>query len=129
MHDVDSSEQAFKTAGSMAFRNVFMQARPSLLEPIVKIEITVPGGKVGDITSDLSGRRARVLRMDSAGGDLQTIVAEAPLAEVSTYARALSSITAGQGSYTLELSHYDIVPGNVLQEIISKAKMTEEEEE
>jgi elongation factor G len=128
-HDVDSSEQAFKTAGSMAFRNVFMQARPGLLEPIVKIEITVPSGKVGDITSDLSGRRARVSRMDSAGGDLQTIIAEAPLAEVTTYARALSSITAGQGSYTLELSHYDVVPGNVQQEIISKAQMKEEEEE
>jgi elongation factor G len=128
-HDVDSSEQAFKTAGSMAFRNVFMEARPGLLEPIVKIEITVPSSKVGDITSDLSGRRARVSRMDSAGGDFQTIMAEAPLAEVTTYARALSSITAGQGSYTLEFSHYDVVPGNVLQEIISKAQMKEEEEE
>jgi elongation factor G len=128
-HDVDSSEQAFKTAGSMAFRNVFMLARPGLLEPIVKIEITVPSGKVGDITSDLSGRRARVSRMDSAGGDLQTIVAEAPLAEVTTYARALSSMTAGQGSYSLELSHYDVVPGNVQQEIISKAQLKEEEEE
>ena len=98
MHDVDSSEQAFKTAGSMAFRNVFMQARPGLLEPIVKIEITVPGSKVGDITSDLSGRRARVLRMDSAGGDLQTIVAEAPLAEVSTYARAYRASRRGRGA-------------------------------
>jgi elongation factor G len=100
-----------------------------LLEPIVKIEITIPSNKVGDITSDLSGRRARVSRMDSAGGDLQTIIAEVPLAEVTTYARALSSITAGQGSYTLELSHYDVVPGNVQQEIISKAQLKEEEEE
>jgi elongation factor G len=128
-HDVDSSEQAFKTAGSMAFRNVFQQARPSLLEPIVKIEITLPSSKVGDITSDMSGRRGRVLRMDSAGGDLQTVIAEVPLAEVMTYARALSSITGGQGSYTLEYSHHDIVPGNVLQEIIAKAQMKEEEEE
>ena len=98
MHDVDSSEQAFKTAGSMAFRNVFMQAKPGLLEPIVKIEITIPGSKVGDITSDLSGRRARVLRMDSAGGDLQTIIAEAPLAEVSTYARAYRASRRGRGA-------------------------------
>jgi len=128
-HDVDSSEQAFKTAGSMAFRNVFQQAKPGLLEPIVKIEITVPGSKVGDITSDMSGRRGRVLRMDSAGGDLQTVVAEVPLAEVMTYARALSSITGGQGSYTLEYSHHDIVPGNVQQEIIAKAQLKEEEEE
>ena len=128
-HDVDSSEQAFKTAGSMAFRNVFQQAKPGLLEPIVKIEITVPGSKVGDITSDMSGRRGRVLRMDSAGGDLQTVVAEVPLAEVMTYARALYSITGGQGSYSLEYSHHDIVPGNVQQEIIAKAQMKEEEEE
>ena len=128
-HPVDSSEQAFKTAASMAFRNVFQLAKPSLLEPIVKIEITVPSSKVGDITSDMSGRRGRVIRMDSAGGDLQTIVAEVPLAEVTTYARSLSSITGGQGSYSIELSHYDVVPGNVLQEIIAKAQMKEEEEE
>ena len=120
-HPVDSSEQAFKTAGSMAFRNVFQQAKPALLEPIVKMEITVPSDKVGDINSDMSGRRGRVLGMDSAGGDLQTVIAEVPLAEVTTYARSLSSITGGQGSYTIEFSHYDVVPGNVQQEIIAKA--------
>jgi elongation factor G len=128
-HPVDSSEQAFKTAGSMAFRNVFQQAKPTLLEPIVKMEITVPGSKVGDVTSDMSGRRGRVVSMDSAGGDMQTVIVEAPLSEVTTYARALSSITGGQGSYTFELSHYDVVPGNVTQEIIAKAKMEVEEEE
>jgi elongation factor G len=128
-HPVDSSEQAFKTAASMAFRNVFQQAKPSLLEPIVRLEVTVPTANVGDINSDMSGRRGRVLSMDSAGGDLQTVIAEAPLAEVTTYARSLSSITGGRGSYTIELSHYDIVPGNVLQEIIAKAQMKEEEEE
>ncbi|MGA2063469.1 MAG: elongation factor G [Thermoguttaceae bacterium] len=128
-HPVDSSEQAFKTAASMAFRNVFQTAKPALLEPIVKIEVTVPSAKVGDITSDMSGRRGRVLRMDSAGGDLQTVVAEVPLAEVTTYARSLSSITGGQGSYAIELSHYDIVPGNVQQEIIAKAQLKEDEEE
>ena len=67
--------------------------------------------------------------MDSAGGDLQTVIAEVPLAEVTTYARSLSSITGGQGSYSIEFSHYDIVPGNVQQEIIAKAQMKEEEEE
>jgi elongation factor G len=128
-HPVDSSEQAFKTAASMAFRNVFQQAKPALLEPIVRIEVTVPTANVGDINSDMSGRRGRVLSMDSAGGDLQTVIAEAPLAEVTTYARSLSSITGGRGSYSIELSHYDIVPGNVQQEIIAKAQMKEEEEE
>jgi elongation factor G len=128
-HPVDSSEQAFKTAGSMAFRNVFQQAKPSLLEPIVKLEVTVPSKNVGDINSDMSGRRGRVLGMDSAGGDLQTVTAEVPLAEVTTYARSLSSITGGQGSYAMEFSHYDVVPGNVVQEIIAKAQLKEEEEE
>ncbi len=128
-HPVDSSEQAFKTAASMAFRNVFQQAKPSLLEPIVKIEVTVPGEKLGDISSDMSGRRGRVLGMNSAGGDLQTVIAEVPLAEVTTYARALSSITGGQGSYTMEFSRYDLVPGNIQKDIVDRAHLKEEEEE
>ncbi len=128
-HPVDSSEQAFKTAASMAFKKVFNDAKPSLLEPIVKMEITLPSDKVGDINSDMSSRRGRVLGMKSAGGDLQTVEVEVPLAEVTTYARSLSSITGGQGSYTMELSHYDVVPGNILQQIIAKAQMKEEEED
>ena len=128
-HPVDSSEAAFKTAGSMAFRNVFQQARPGLLEPIVTLHVTVPSDKLGDINSDMSGRRGRVLGMDSAGGDMQTVTAEVPLAEVTTYARSLSSMTGGQGSYVMEFSHYDVVPGNVQKEIIEKAVMKEEEED
>lgn len=128
-HPVDSSEAAFKTAGSMAFRNVFQQAKPGLLEPIVTLHITVPSEKLGDINSDMSGRRGRVLGMDSAGGDLQTVTAVVPLSEVTTYARNLSSMTGGQGSYTMEFSHYDVVPGNVQKEIIEKAVLHPEEEE
>jgi elongation factor G len=128
-HPVDSSEAAFKTAGSMAFRNVFQTARPGLLEPIVKMDITVPGDNVGDISSDMSGRRGRMLGMDSAGGGMQTISVEVPLAEVTTYARSLSSITGGQGSYTIEFSHYDVVPGNVQKEIVEKATLHEDEDE
>jgi elongation factor G len=128
-HPVDSNEQAFRTAGSMAFRNVFQQGKPAMLEPIVKIEITVPSSNVGDISSDMSGRRGRVLGMGSAGGDMQVITAEVPLAEVTTYARSLSSITGGQGSYSIEFSHYDVVPGNVQREIIERATMKEEEED
>jgi len=128
-HPVDSSEAAFKTAGSMAFRDVFREARPGLLEPIVKLAITVPESHVGDVYSDMSGRRGRVLGSDSAGGDLQTVLAEAPLAEVTTYARSLSSMTGGQGSYSMEFSHYDVVPPNVQQEILTHAKVHEEEEE
>lgn len=128
-HDVDSSEAAFKKAASMAFKNVFLEARPSLLEPIVRLDVTIPAANVGDINSDMSGRRGRVISMDSAGGDLQTVTAEVPLAEVTTYARNLSSITGGRGSYTIEFSHYDVVPGNVQKDIIDKAQLKEEEED
>ncbi len=128
-HPVDSSEAAFKTAGSMAFRNVFQQAKPGLLEPIVKMHITVPSEKVGDVNSDMSGRRGRVQGLESAGGDFQTVTVEVPLAEVTTYARTLSSMTGGQGSYGLEFSHYDVVPGNVQKEIVEKTAHKEEEEE
>ena len=128
-HPVDSSETAFKTAASMAFRNVFQQAKPSLLEPIVKMDVTVPEDNVGDVYSDMSGRRGRVLGSDSAGGDLQTVSTEVPLAEVTTYARSLSSMTGGQGSYSMDFSHYDAVPPNVQQDILAKAKMEEEEED
>lgn len=127
-HPVDSNETAFKTAGSMAFRNVFMDARPALLEPIVKMEVTCPADSVGDINSDLSTRRGRPLGMESAGGGMQTVTAEVPLAEVTTYSRTLASVTGGQGSYSLEFSHYDVVPGNVQQQIIAQAQMEEEEE-
>ena len=128
-HEVDSSEAAFKIAGSMAFRNVFQQARPALLEPVVKMEITVPESNVGDVYSDMSSRGGRVQGADSAGGGYQTVFAEVPLREVTTYARTLSSMTGGQGSFSMEFSHYDVMPGNVQQEVISKATLHEEEEE
>jgi elongation factor G len=128
-HDVDSSEAAFKTAGSMAFRNVFQEAKPVLLEPVVKMEITVPEGNVGDVYSDMSSRGGRVQGSDSAGGNLQTVRVEVPLRSVSHYSRTLMSMTGGQGSYTMEFTHYDAMPGNVQAEIISKATLKEEEEE
>jgi elongation factor G len=128
-HPVDSSEQAFKTAGRMAFKKAFLAARPVLLEPIVNLEVTVPSKYTGAILSDLNTKRARIENQDSLPGDLAVIMAKAPLAEVARYAAQLGSITQGQGSYTMEFSHYDIVPGNVQQQIVSKAKLAEEEEE
>lgn len=127
-HPVDSNETAFRIAGSKAFANVFKLAKPGLLEPIVKLGITVPAGNVGDVSSDLSGRRGQMVGVDSAGGGLTTVEAKCPLAEVTTYARTLSSMTGGQGSYTMEFSHYDVVPPNIQQQVISKAKLKEEEE-
>lgn len=127
-HPVDSNETAFRTAGNMAFKKVFLEAKPALLEPIVKISITVPNDNVGDVSGDLSNRRGRPLGMTSAGGNMQTIEAEVPLAEVTTYARVLNSMTSGQGSYTMEFLRYDPVPGNIQQQIIAKAQLEEEEE-
>jgi elongation factor G len=127
-HPVDSNETAFKIAASRVFSEVFQQARPALLEPVVNLHITVPSDNVGDVSSDLSGRRGQMVGMQSAGGGMTTVEAKAPLAEVATYARTLSSMTGGQGSYALEFSHYDSVPPNVQQEIIAKSKKTEDSE-
>ena len=127
-HPVDSNETAFKMASSRVFAEVFKKARPALLEPMVIMHITVPADNVGDVSSDLSGRRGQMSGMESAGGGMTTVEAKAPLAEVSTYARTLSSMTGGQGSYTMEFAQYEVVPGNVQQEILAQAKMQEEED-
>lgn len=127
-HPVDSNETAFKMASSKVFAQIFKDARPALLEPVVNLHITVPSDNVGDVSSDLSGRRGQMVGMEQAGGGMTTVEAKAPLGEVSTYARTLSSMTGGQGSYTMEFSHYDVVPGNVQQDIISKAKLKEDDE-
>ena len=128
-HPVDSNETAFKMAGSMCFREVFNQAKPVLLEPIVDIEVTVPSDKLGDITSDLNGRRGRVEGMDGAPGGFQVIKAKAPLAEVMTYARALSSMTGGQGGFTMEFSHYEVMPPNEIAKVVEEAKRRKEADE
>lgn len=128
-HPVDSSEAAFKTAGRMAFRKAFREARPVLLEPIVNLEVTVPTKYTGDVLRDLNGKRARVENQDSLPGDLTVIQAKAPLGEMTRYAAQLGSITQGQGSYSMEFSHYDVVPSNVQQQIVSKAKLAHDEEE
>jgi elongation factor G len=128
-HPVDSSEAAFKTAGRVAFKNAFLQARPVLLEPIVDLEVTVPSRYTGAILGDLNTKRARIENQDSLPGDLAVIKGKVPLAEVTRYAAQLGSITQGQGSYTMEFSHYDVVPGNVQQQIVSKAKVAADEED
>ncbi len=128
-HDVDSSEAAFKTAAKQAFKQVFEKARPSLLEPVVQLEVTVPEANVGDVYSDMSGRGGRVSGSDSAGGNFTTVHCEVPLREVTTYSRTLSSMTGGMGSYTMEFSHYDVMPSNIQQDVISKAQLKDDEDE
>ncbi len=128
-HAVDSSEAAFKTAARHAFKQVFEQAKPSLLEPVVKMDITIPEANVGDVYSDMSSRGGRVAGSDAAGGSFSVIHCEVPLREVTTYARTLSSMTGGMGSYSMEFSHYEIMPPNIQQEVIAKASMKEEDDD
>ena len=128
-HPVDSSEAAFKTAARMAFKQVFEKAKPSLLEPVVTIDVTVPEANVGDVYSDMSGRGGRVSGSDAAGGTFTTVHCEVPLREVTTYSRTLSSMTGGMGSYTMEFSHYDVMPPNIMQDVISKASLSDDEDD
>jgi elongation factor G len=127
-HPVDSKEIAFRTAGKFAFIDAVQKAKAVLLEPIVTMEITVPSEYMGDIAGDLSGRRGRILGQDMLPGNIVSISAQAPLSEVIQYNSQLRSVTGGQGSYTMELSHYDPVPGNVQQQIIANAKKAKEED-
>jgi len=132
-HDVDSSEIAFKLAGSKAFKKAMEQAKPSLLEPLMNVEITVPENYAGDIMGNLNGRRGRVQGMDANGGST-VIKAQAPLSEMLTYASDLTSMTQGRGTYSMEFSHYDVVPQPIADKIVAAAKAAgvgkqEEEEE
>jgi len=131
-HEVDSSEIAFKLAGSKAFKACMEQAKPCLLEPIMNVEITVPENYAGDIMGNLNGRRGRVQGMDPKGGST-SIKAQVPLAEMLSYASDLTSMTQGRGTYAMEFDHYDIVPQPITDKIVSAARAAgvgkEEEEE
>ncbi len=108
-HDVDSNELSFKTAGRIAFRKAMEQAKPTLLEPVMNVEITIPDEFAGSIMGDLNSRRGRIQGMDNKGG--KTIVkAEVPMAEMLTYGTDLTSMTQGRGSFSMEMHHYDFVP-------------------
>jgi elongation factor G len=124
-HAVDSSEMAFKIAGSLAFKKAAEQATPVLLEPIMEVTITTPDDYMGDIMGDLNGRRGRVLGMDSAGRN-QVIKAQVPMAEFLTYAPDLRSMTGGRGIYTMKFSHYDEVPAQIAEKIVEEARKAAE---
>jgi len=120
-HDVDSSELAFKIAGSIAFKKAMEQANPVLLEPIMNIEVYAPEAYAGDLMGDLNSRRGRVQGMDSKAG-MQAIKAQAPMSEMLSYAPTLTAMTQGRGDYVMEFSHYEIVPAQIAEKIISQAK-------
>ncbi|HEY4347848.1 MAG TPA: elongation factor G [Gaiellaceae bacterium] len=123
-HNVDSSEMAFKVAGSMAFKSAYEQAQPTLLEPIMTLEVTVPDEAVGAVNGDLNSRRGRLHGMDPKGG-MTTIKAEVPMAEVLTYSQSLTSMTSGRGDYHMEFLRYEEVPTHIAQKLIEAAKKEE----
>lgn len=118
-HDVDSSEMAFEFAGSMAFKNGMAKADPVLLEPIVKVEVTVPEEYMGDVMGDLNARRGRIEGMEARAG-AQIIRAQVPMSEMFGYATVLRSRTQGRGTYSMEFDHYDEVPKNIQEQIVGK---------
>jgi len=120
-HDVDSKDIAFQVAARECFKEAFEKARPQLIEPIVNLEVVVPGKFMGDITGHLSSHRGRIQGMDQLG-DMQVVKAQVPASEVQNYSAELKAITGGEGFYTLDFSHYDVVPGNIAAPVIAAAK-------
>ena len=126
-HDVDSSGMSFEIAGNQAMRKGVSDAGPILLEPIMKLNVTVPDAYTGEVMSDLNGKRARILGMNPGDGYTE-IEAEVPLGEVQRYSQDLRSVSQGRGSYTLEFDHYDPLPQNLESRVIDEAKRAREEE-
>jgi len=125
-HNVDSSEMAFKIAGSMAFKDAYAKADPVMLEPIMELEVGVPDDAVGAVNGDLNSRRGRLQGMEPRGG-MTSIKAEVPMAEILTYAQALTSLTGGRGDYHMHFLRYEEVPTHIAQKIIDETKAELEE--
>jgi elongation factor G len=126
-HDVDSSELSFKIAGSLAYKDAIAKCKPTLLEPIMRVEIAVPEDYAGAVMGDLSSRRGRPQGMEPRGR-LQLIKAEVPMAEMLSYDAELTSMTGGRGSYHMELDHYDEVPAHLQEKVIAAARAERGEE-
>ncbi|HDI00155.1 MAG TPA: elongation factor G, partial [Firmicutes bacterium] len=124
-HPVDSNDISFKIAGSMAFKDAFMKAKPVLLEPIYEVEVVVPEEYMGDVMGDLSGRRGKILGME-ARGPFQVVRALVPLKELYRYSTTLRSMTQGRGMHTQKFSHYEQVPQEIAEKIIQEAKEAKE---
>src|SRR3954465_12590096 len=124
-HSVDSSEMAFKIAGSMAFKDAMENAQAVLMEPIMEVTVTVPEASVGDVIGDLNSRRGRPLGMDPKGG-VTEVKAEVPMAEMLSYAPDLRAITGGQGDYTMELARYEEIPAHIAQSVVQEVAREQE---
>ena len=125
-HQVDSSEMAFKIAGSMAFKEAYQKADPVLLEPIMEVEVSIPDDTVGAVNGDLNSRRGRLQGMEPVGG-MTTIKAEVPMAEILTYSQVLTSLTGGRGDYHMHFLRYEEVPSHIAQKVIAESKKEPEE--
>ena len=125
-HTVDSSEMAFKIAGSMAFKSAYEKADPVLLEPIMEVEVAVPDETVGAVNGDLNSRRGRLHGMEPRGG-MTSIKAEVPMSEILTYAQTLTSLTGGRGDYHMHFLRYEEVPAHIAQKLIEQTKKETEE--
>jgi elongation factor G len=126
-HSVDSSEMAFKIAGSMAFKQAYGEADPVLLEPIMEVDVTVPDDAVGSVNGDLNSRRGRLHGMEPVGAGMTMIKAEVPMAEMLTYSQSLTSMTGGRGDYHMAFARYDEVPSHVAQKLVADAQKEKEE--
>ncbi|HEX9057544.1 MAG TPA: elongation factor G [Ktedonobacterales bacterium] len=126
-HPVDSSSQAFETAAKLGMKEVVALANPTLLEPIMNVEITIPEANMGDINGDLNTKRARILGMEPAGGGLQRITAQVPMAEMLHYATDLRSLTQGRGTFKMDVAQYEEVPANIQQQVVEDYKKRHEE--
>ena len=125
-HTVDSSEMAFKIAGSMAFKQAYEKANPVLLEPIMELEAIVPDEAVGAVNGDLNSRRGRLHGMEPRGG-MTSIKAEVPMSEILTYSQSLTSLTGGRGDYHMHFLRYEEVPSHIAQKLISETRKEREE--
>jgi elongation factor G len=125
-HDVDSSDMAFKIAGSMAFKKAMQEAKPVLLEPVMSVAVRVPEDQMGDIIGDLNSKRARIQGMEPGGEGTSVVRAQVPMAEMLRYASDLRSITGGRGTFEMEFSHYDEVPAHIAERVTSEAKKQKE---
>ena len=127
MHPVDSNEISFRLAGRNAFSQAFKAANPKILEPVYDVEIITPGDTMGDVMKDVNGRRGIIMDQDSEAGILK-LNAKVPLKEMSSYATSLSSITGGRGSFSMQFSSYELVPGDVQDKLLKEYAETQEED-
>jgi elongation factor G len=125
-HEVDSSDMAFKIAGSMAFKKAMQEAKPVLLEPVMSVAVQVPDDQMGDIIGDLNSKRARIQGMEPGGDGTSIVRAQVPMAEMLRYASDLRSITGGRGTFEMEFLHYDEVPAHIAERVIAEARKQKE---